>query len=147
MLTNLRRYSLSIFILIYLISLFTFFFGCNNQKQSQNENKQHNELGVINKNDIVSFKIHNVKAELKEIKSKSDRDKIIDLINSVHITKSGIEPVEGVGFGVVITYSNDEKFSASFTGSTVCYSTDNNVIWCDVDKNIFEDLHDYYDNN
>jgi len=147
MMTNLRRYSLTIFIWIFLISLFTLLHGCNNQKQSQNENKQHNKFGVIDKNDIVSFKIHNIRAELKEIKSKSDRDKIIDLINSVHITKSGIEPVEGVGFGVIITYSNGEKFSASFTGSTMCYSTDNNVIWCNVDKNILEDLRSYYDNN
>ena len=142
---NLRRYSRRLVLLICLISLVTFMFGCNNQKESQNENKQHTKFGFLDKNDIASFKMHNIKAEEKEIKNKADRDKIIDLINSVHITKSGVEPVDGVGYGVIITYSNGQKFSASFTGPTMAYSTDDNGTWCEVDKNILEDLSSYYD--
>ena len=38
--------------------------------------------------------------EEKEIKDRSDRDKIIDLINSVKITKSDVEMRLGVSFGV-----------------------------------------------
>lgn len=145
--TNLKRHGRSIFLLICLISLFTLMSGCNNHKQNQNENKQHNKFGSIDKNDIVSFKMHNIKAEFKEIKSKSDRNKIINLINSVHITNTGIQSVDGVGYGVIITYSNGQKFSASFTGPTMTYSTKDNVTWCEVDKNIVEDLRNYYDKN
>jgi hypothetical protein len=141
--TNLKKYTRNGFILICLISLSTLLLGCNNQKQ----NKQYNKFVFVNKNDITSFKVHNIRAEEKEIKNKSDRDNIIDLINSVKITKSGVEPRDGVGFGVIITYSNGEKFSASFLAATMTYSTDNNGIWCDIDKNVLDDLRNYYDKN
>jgi len=142
-----KIYKRNISLLICLISLFTLLLGCNNQNQSENSNKQHNKFGFIDKNNITSFKVHNIKAEEKKIKSKSERDKIIDLINSVNITKSGVEPVMGVGFGVIITYSNGEKFSASFLADTMIYSTNDNGIWCSIDKNIFDDLRNYYDKN
>ena len=144
---SLKRYRRNILLLICLISLFTLLSGCNKQKQSDNQNKQHNKFGHIDKNDIVSFKVHNIKLEQKEIKNKADRDKLIDLINSVSIKKSGVEPVMGIGYGVTITYSNGQKFSASFTGPTMVYSTDNNGTWCEIDKNILEDLSSYYDKN
>ena len=149
--TNLKRYRTSVFLLICLISLSTLLFGCNNQKQSQKQNIQHNKFGFIDKNDISSFKVYNIKVEEKEIKNKSDRDKIIDLINSVKITKSGIQPPIGMGFGVIITYSNGEKFSAGFTtstmGNTMGNSSDEKYIWCVIDKNIEDDLRNYYDKN
>ena len=85
--------------------------------------------------------------EEKEIKDKSDRDKIIDLINGVKITKSDVELHAGVGFGVIITYSNGEKFSASFLATTMAYSTNDIAIWCDIDRNIVDDLRNYYDKN
>ncbi|MBC8060373.1 MAG: hypothetical protein H7Y18_06880 [Clostridiaceae bacterium] len=133
--------------MICLISLSALLFGCNNEKQIKNQNKQHNKFGFIDKDDITSLKIHNIKAEEKEIKNKSDKDKIIDLINSVNITKSSVEPLYGVGFGVIITYSNGEKFSASFLESTMLYSTGDNGTWCKIDKNILDDLRSYYDKN
>ena len=64
-----------------------------------------------------------------------------------HIIKSGVEPVDGMGFGVIITYSNGEKFTANLGGTTIFYSTDNTKCWCEVDKNIFNDLGNYYDKN
>lgn len=142
---TLKKFSRNIFILICLISLFTLMIACNDQKKSQNENKQYNKFGSIDKNDIVSFKLHNIKGELKEVKSKSDMDKIIDLVNSVHITKTDTEPVDGVGYGVIITFSNGQKFSASFTGHVMAYSTGEKGTWCEIDKNILEDLRSYYD--
>ena len=145
--TNLKRYRRSILLLICLISLLTLLFGCNNEKQSHKQNKQHNKFGFIDKNDITSFKVYNINVEAREIKNESDRNKIIDLINSVSITKSGIEAVEGIGFGVIITYSNGEKFSAGFMTNTMIYLSDEKSIWCNIDKNIEDDLRNYYDKN
>ena len=136
-----------ILIFILLISLSTLLLGCTNKKQSTNQNKKHNKFGYIDKNDISSLKIHNIMNEEKEIKDKSDRDKIIDLIDSVKITKSDVEIRLGVGFGVIITYSNGEKLSASFLATTMAYSTKDNAIWCDIDRNIVDDLRNYYDKN
>ena len=145
--SNLKKYRRSIFLLICLISMCTLLLGCNNKKQSTNQNKQHNKFGYIDKNDITSLKVHNIMSEEKEIKNKSDRDKIIDLINSVKIIKSDVELHAGVGFGVIITYSNGEKFSASFLATTMAYSTNDIAIWCDIDRNIVDDLRNYYDKN
>ena len=128
-----------ILIFILLISLSTLLLVCTN--------KQHNKFGYIDKNDITSLKMLNIMTEEKEINDKSDRDKIIDLINSVKITKSDVEMRYGVGYGVIITYSNGEKFSASFLATTMAYSTTANAIWCDIDKNIVDDLRNYYDEN
>lgn len=145
--SNFKKCRRSIFLLICLISLSTLLLGCTNKKQSTNQNKQHNKFGYIDKNDITSLKVHNIMNEEKEIKNKSDRDKIIDLINSVKITKSDVETRLGVGFGVIITYSNGEKFSASFLATTMAYSTNANAIWCDIDRNIVDALRNYYDKN
>ena len=130
-----------------LISLSTLLLGCTNKKQNTNQNKQHNKFGYIDKNDITSLKMLNIMTEEKEINDKSDRDKIIDLIDSVKITKSDVEIRFGVGFGVIITYSNGEKLSASFLATTMAYSTNDNAIWCDIDRNIVDDLRNYYDKN
>ena len=142
-----KRNKRSILIFIMLISLSTLLLGCTNKKQNTNQNKQHNKFGYIDKNDITSLKMLNIMTEEKEINDKSDRDKIIDLINSVKITKSDVEMRYGVGYGVIITYSNGEKFSASFLATTMAYSTTANAIWCDIDKNIVDDLRNYYDRN
>ncbi|MBW9159011.1 hypothetical protein [Clostridium tagluense] len=116
----------------------------NNQKQSPNQIK----FGSFDKNNISSFKLHNVGSDQKEIKNKSDRNKIIDLINSVSITKSGVEPRDGSRCGVTITYSNGQKFSVSFLASTIYYSIgDKEGTFYDIDKNIVEDLSNYYDKN
>lgn len=148
---NLKWRRGGLILLICSIFLFTLLLGCNSQKQSQNESRQHSEFGSVDKNEITSFKIHNIKAEEKEIKNKSDRDKVIDLVNNVKIIKSGIEPVDGIGYGVKITYSNGEQFIASFTSvnkeGKMIYSTGDKEIWCNIDKNIVDDLRSYYDKN
>ena len=136
-----------ILIFILLISLSTLLLGCTNKKQRTNQNKQYNKFGYIDKNDITSLKMLNIMTEEKEINDKSDRDKIIDLIDSVKITKSDVEIRFGVGFGVIITYSNGEKLSASFLATTMAYSTNDNAIWYDIDRNIVDDLRNYYDKN
>jgi len=136
-----KGYKRGILIFVFLISLSVLILGCNNKRQSQNQIQP----GFIDKNKITSFKIHNILAEEKEIKNKSDRDKIIDLINGIKITKSGVEPRAGVGFGVIITYSNGDKFSESFLSETMSYSTDSKAIWCGIDKDIVDDLRSYYD--
>lgn len=46
-----------------------------------------------------------------------------------------------------MTYSNGEKFSASFLASNMVYSTDDSGICCDIDKNIVDDLRNSYDKN
>lgn len=149
--TNLKWQRGGLNLLICSIFLFTLLLGCNNQKQSQNESKQHNKFESVDKNEITSFTIHNIRAEEKEIKNKSDRDKIIDLINNVKIIKLGVEPVDGIGYGVKITYSNGEQFIASFTSANkdgiMIYSIGGNGIWCNIDKNIIDNLRSYYDKN
>ena len=149
--TNFKGYRGSIFLLTCSVFLFMLLLGCSSQKQSQDENKQHNKFGFVDKNEITSFKIHNIKAEEKEIKNKLERDKIIDLINSVNITKSGVETIDGMGFGVKITYSNGEQFLASFTstktGAVMIYSTGDKGTWCNIDRNIVDGLRNYYNKN
>lgn len=149
--TNFKRYRRIILLLLCIISLFILLFGCNNRNQRQGQNKQYSKLGFVVKNDITDFKLYNKRAEGKDIKNKSDRDKIIDLINSVSIKKTSIEPVDGMGFGIIITYSNGEKFSAGFMaatmGNVMVYSSDEKSIWCNIDKNMEDDLRRYYDKN
>ena len=131
-----------ILMLICLLALSMLMFGCNNG--NQNQIKQQNKFGAIDKNNITSFIIRNRTMEEKEIKNKTDRNKIIDLINSVHITKSGIDELAGDGFGVIITYSNGEKFTAGFLADSVAYSFGEKTIWCNIDKNIIDNLSNYY---
>jgi len=109
--------------------------------------KQHNKLGSVSKNHITSFKVHNIRLEKKEIKSKSDRNKIIDLINSINITKSPKEVPDGCGYGVEITYLNGEELHVNFLGDAfMSYSTDGNLKGCEVYTNTVEDaLKSYYD--
>lgn len=140
--SNIKRYRKRVFIFIFLIILSILYIGCSDQSHSPNK------VDFVDKHNISSFKMHNIRGEVKEIKNKSDRDKIIDLINNVKVTKSGVEPREGVGVGVIITYKNGKKFSASFLASTMTYSTDDSKFtWCDVDKNIVDELRNYYDLN
>ena len=100
---------------------------------------------------LYSVIIYKVKAEEKKIKNKLERDKIIDLTNSVKITKSGVEPVNGMAFGIKITYSNGEQFLASFTssktGAVTIHSTGDKGSWCNIDRNTVDDLRNYYDKN
>jgi len=111
--------------------------------------KQHNKLGSVSKNHITSFKVHNIRLEEKEIKNKSDRNKIIDLINSINITKSPKEIPDGCGYGITITYLNGEKLNVNFPGDTfMSYSTGDNPEGCEVYANTVEDtLKNYYDKN
>ncbi|MBX4264938.1 hypothetical protein [Clostridium estertheticum] len=142
---NLKKHKKCILFFICLISISVLMVLYNNQ--NKNPNKQHNKFGHIDKNNITSFKVRNMKGEEKEIKNQSDRDNLIDLINGLKITKSGVELRDGIGFGVIIIYSNGEKFSASFMASSMVYSIDDKSICCDIDKNIVDDLRNCYDKN
>ncbi|MBU3173535.1 hypothetical protein [Clostridium estertheticum] len=144
---SLKKHKKCILFLICLISLSILMVVYNNQKQNQNPNKQHNKFGHIDKKNITSFKVRNMKGEEKEIKNQSDRDNLIDLINSLKVTKSGVELRDGIGFGVIIIYSNGEKFSASFLASSMVYLIDDKSICCDIDKNIVDNLRNCYDKN
>lgn len=145
-----KEYRRSIFLLISIFFLLALLAGCNNQEQKQNQNIKHNKIGFIDKNDITSFKILNVRLEKKDVVNKADRDKIIDLINSVKIIKIRVEPGVGIGYGVEITYSNGEKFQAMYLpvdmSDTMLYSTDDTkAICCEIDRNIMDDLRTYYE--
>lgn len=130
----------SIFLFILLVIVSTSLGACGSKTKDKND--------FVSKSNIRSFKIHNIKCEEKEIKSTSTRNKIIDLLNSVKITKSDVEPRMGVGYGVIITYDDGKKFSASYLASTICYSNDDKKFtWCDIDKNIVDDLRSFYDKN
>ncbi len=123
----------------FIVILSALYQGCNKQSQRNTD--------FVKKNNISSFKIHNIGLEEKEIKNKVDRDKIIDLINSVKIIKSDVEQRAGVGYGVTITYADGKRFSSSFLSSTMVYSIDDKTNWCEIDKNIVDKLRNYYDKN
>ena len=139
---SIKRHRKGILLLICLSTLAILLFECYHQAQSHN----HNKFGSIDKDHITSFKIMNIMGQEKEIKNKSDRDRLIDLINSVKVTKSDVELRYGIGFGVILKYSNGEKFSANFLATTMVYSTnDNKATWCEVDKNLVDILRATYD--
>lgn len=113
--------------------------------------KKHNKFGNIDKDDITSFTISNYKAIFKEINNKADRDKIIDLLNSIKILQSDVGVPDGMGYAVEITYSNGENLIAAFVTSTggnnMLYTSDGKSISSYVDKSIENDLKNYYDKN
>lgn len=111
--------------------------------RSNIQNKHDNSLH-IDKNNIVSFKISNIIYE-KEIKNKLDRDNLIDLINSIHITKTGVDQGAGCCSSIIIKYSNGKVFSAGFLSSSMTYSFGVKYTCCDIDKDIVDDLRNYYD--
>ncbi|WP_160673846.1 hypothetical protein [Clostridium sp. C8-1-8] len=133
----------NILIFMLMVILITVCYGCDVKSKEQTQRK----ADFIEKSNISSFKIHNIQSEEKEIKDKSGRDNIIDLINSVKIKKSNVEPQDGVGYGIMITYSNGKKFSASYLSSNMIYTIDNKSTWCHIDKNIVDELKNYYDKN
>lgn len=141
-----KIYKKSIMLMMSLIVLSSLCFGCNVQSNGQKRRHVQSNNDFVDKDNIESFKIHNMKAERVEVKDKVERDKIIDLINSVKIQKTGVEPRDGVGFGVEIIYSNGEKFTASYLADTMVYSANNSkAAWCDIDKSVFNDLMIFYD--
>lgn len=136
---DIKEYKKIVLFITLIVILSSLYQGCNKQSQSNTD--------FVKKNNISSFKIHNIGLEEKEIKNKADRDKIIDLINSVKIIKSDVEQRTGVGYGVIITYEDGKKFSSSFLSSTMVYTIDDKATWCEIDKNIVDKLRAYYDKN
>lgn len=108
--------------------------------------KHHTKIGHIDKYDITSFKIRNIDGMEKEIKNKSDRDRLIDIINSIKVTKNDVELGAGDSFNITIKYSDGENFSANYLSNCMSYSTDNNknVTSCNIDKDIVGELRTTY---
>lgn len=112
--------------------------------------QDHNsiKIGSISSKNIKSFVINDVAGRPKDISNNAEREKIINLINSVNITERNVTPRCGGGYSIEIVYSNGQKFNAHFLSSTVSYCTDNSTAtWCKIDKNIVDDLRKYYDEN
>lgn len=112
------------------------------------QNRNSIKIGSISTKNIASFKISDVACHQKDVSNKAEREKIINLINSIGITRYNAPVCDGVGYGVEITYSNGKKFSASFLSGTVAYSNnDGRVTCCNIDKDIVDDLRECYDEN
>lgn len=112
--------------------------------------QNHNsiKIGSVSSKNIKSFVICDIADGPKDVSNKEDREKIINLINSVKITKYNVTPRTGCAFSVEITYSDNRKFEANFLSSTVSYSTNNSrATWCNIDRDIIDDLQKYYDEN
>lgn len=106
------------------------------------------KIGSISTKNIVSFEITDIAGRHKNISDNTEREKIINLINSVKIIKKNVPYPTGDGYGVEITYSNGEKFYANFLESNVSYrNNDSPGTACSIDKNIVDDLRQYYDKN
>ena len=115
---------------------------------SLNQKPKKVKPGEIDSKNITSFKLHNIEMRDKDISNESDRKDIINLINSVKITETGVEERAGIGYGVKIKYSNGAEFTASFLSETIAYLGDNDkAIWCKIDKDILDGLRHYYDKN
>lgn len=127
------KFSLLIFILV----------GCTNSNL-KSSNKKYNK--IVNENGIASLTINNLRGEIKDIKIKSDITKVVILINSVKIIKynSSTETKLGVGYGVLITYSNGKKEALAFTGGK--FMTHNNKSYV-VDKDISNEIKGIYEKN
>lgn len=124
-------------IIIFACLILTFaLIGCVNIKKTSNSQ-------IEDEKSITSMKIHNIKGEFKEIKNKTDIDQVVDLVKSVKVVKSNIEPREGVGYGVEITYSNGKKENISFSGTYMFHDEKH----YEVDKNVDNDLKSIYDKN
>lgn len=127
-------------ILIIILSIFTFA-GCgvnSNKKSSSNVNNK-----LVNENDIASLKIHNMKGEFKDIKNKSDINKVVTLVNSITITKSNVGLKDGIGYGIEIIYSDSKKEDVSFCGNFMVH----NNKYYEINKNITNKLKEIYDRN
>jgi hypothetical protein len=114
--------------------------GCNSQKNTYNKIK----FSPVTDNKISSLIINNF-GEIKEIKSKSDIAGLIDLINSVNITKSNVETPTGMGIGVIVKYSNGQEFQACFLSSTMGYNLGSERGTCSmIDKDIVDTIRSYW---
>lgn len=123
-------------IIIFLCLILTFTLsGCTNINNTSNIIKDEKS--------ITSMKIHDMKAQFKEINSKTDIDQALDLVKSVKIIKSDVKPIDGVGYGVEITYSDGEKENINFSGTYMFYGGK----YYEVNKNIVNDLKSIYDKN
>lgn len=127
-----------IFILLITLSIFTLA-GCGklNAKSNNNLNEK-----LVNEGNIKSLRIFNIKAEYKDIKSKSEITKILDLVNSVNAVKSDVGII-GMGYGIEITYSDNKTETLSFMDTLMLYNGE----WYKVDKNIENELRNIYNKN
>lgn len=89
----------------------------------------------------MTMKIHNIKGEFKGIKNKTDINQAIDLVKSVKVIKSNVEPIDGVGYGVEITYTDGKKENISFSSTYMIHDGK----YYEVDKNVVNDLKSIYD--
>lgn len=105
----------------------------------QNNNAANNN--IIDINGIVSFKMFNCVNQVKDVKKKEDRTKIVNLINSVKISKKIYDGVlDGVGYGVMITYDDGREEVISFGISKMNLHR----VEYEIDKNIYDDIGDIY---
>lgn len=97
-------------------------------------------LNLVNSNKVISLRIHNIKGEYKDVKSKSDITRIVSLINSIGMVKYESELKAGVGYGVEIKYVNGKTENFSFLSSSMIHNGEPYVI----DKNLVDDFRDIY---
>lgn len=122
-----------IIIFTCMLSIFALI-GCLNAKNKS-------AVTVQNESNITSLKIHNSRAEFKEVKSQSDITQVVNMISSVRIIQADAEIKEGIGYGVEITYSDGKKESFSFSNSIMFHDEK----YYEVDKNVGDDLKSIYD--
>lgn len=137
-----------LFFFVFLIFFFSLTSRWGSEMQKTNNNKLHTKIGYISKSDIKSFKIFYIKPDSKEIKGKSDRDMIIDLINSINTKNLCINGPDGMGYGIIITYKDGEHLSACFTDTTedtfMIFSNKNNITWYNIGNTSISDKLKYY---
>lgn len=99
------------------------------------------DRNLINEKNIVRLQVHNVKAQLKEVKGLSNICKIISLINSANIIEKDKNKILGIGYGVIATYQDGHKESLSFLGARMLMKGE----WYKVDKDISIELRKIYE--
>lgn len=123
-------------LLICILSIFILV-GCTNSNVKLNSKKNNK---IVNEDGITSLKIYNMRCEGKDIKIKSDINKIIGLINSEKITKSNAGEKDGISWAIEINYSDNKKERLSFSSNFMVHNDKS----YEVDKNIDDKIEDIY---
>ena len=131
---------------VYIFSLLllsTVLAGCINPNKILSVRSKNK---LLRNNKISSVKVHNAGLEYKEVKSISDINDIIILINSINIIQSDIGSLYGDGYGVQITYDdgtidNFTFYAGSKSSRIIMFYNGKDYI---VDKDISKHFIDLY---
>lgn len=123
---------------ILFVILFIFTIGCSYESFS----KEQSLANLINKNNIIKIELHSQGLEpVKTISNNHDIEELFNYFENVLYKKSSIqEDVNGWSYFLVFYYEDGTESTILFVSNRVKY----NGIWYDIDKDIRNQIEDYY---